>query len=66
MMRISLPGVLLRAASRLEKTRDSKYLAFPVKQLLDHLRELRREPHRIDEFFKLWADDHPDAEPVAK
>lgn len=55
-MTISLPGVLLRAADRCEGTRDAKHLGFPLRQLLDHLRELRKEPGKVQEFFDLWTD----------
>ena len=56
-MTISLPGVILRAAERLESTLDAKYLGYPMRQLLDHLRELRADHSKCDEFFALWTDD---------
>lgn len=56
-MNISLPGVLLRAAERCEHTRDMKHLGYPLRQLLEHLRELRRDHKKCSEFFGLWVDD---------
>ena len=53
-MRISLPGVLERAAARVEKTRDMNHLAYPLRQLLEHLRELKERPAEIDRFFEIW------------
>lgn len=60
-MTISLPGVLERAADQCQRSRDNKYLAWPLRKLLADLRELRQR-HRagdtgvVDEFFALWSD----------
>lgn len=58
-MTISLPGVLERAALCCEEARDwqTKGLAFGLRDLLKHLREVRAEPGRLQEFFDLWTDD---------
>ena len=59
-MHISINGVLMRAAERVEKTRDSKYLGWSLRQLLDHLRELRKDHSKVGEFFDLYTDSDPD------
>lgn len=59
-MKISLPGVLARAAERLQATRDAKHLAFPLRELLKHLRLVRKNPERIGEFLALWVDEGAD------
>ena len=56
-MNISLPGVLLRAAERCERTRDMPHLGYPLRQLLDHLREVRHNPETLADFMELWVDD---------
>lgn len=63
-MKISLSGFLIRAAERLEATRDMKYLGFPIRQLLDHLRELRKDHSKVGEFFDLYVDSDPDGTAV--
>ncbi len=40
-MMISLDGTLLRAAEALGRSRDNKHLSFPLRQLVDHIEELR-------------------------
>jgi len=55
-MKVSLPGVLIRAADRLEKTRDAKDLGFMLKELYRHLTELRNNKELIEEFFDLWVE----------
>jgi len=57
-MKQSLPGVLDRAAERLEHTRDAKYLAHPLQTLLANLRELRDrrdDPSVLKEFFGIYV-----------
>lgn len=64
MMTISASGVLERAAQRCERSRDDKYLAFPLRQLLTHLDELyqrRTEAGVLDEFFGVWTVPSMDA-----
>lgn len=61
-MKISLPGVLLRAAEHCETADDESQwatcsLATPLRDLLDHLRQVRAEPARLQEFFECWVDD---------
>lgn len=58
-MVISLPGVLLRAATACERSGDAEYLAPALRQLLEHLRLVRADPARIAEFLALWVDDAP-------
>lgn len=58
-MKISINGVLLRAAERVERTRDAKYLGWPLRQLLDHIRELRQDPTKVGEFLDLYTDSDP-------
>jgi hypothetical protein len=54
-MVISLGGVLKRAADRVASTRDMNHLLFPLEQLHEHLEQLRENPERVHEFFKLWV-----------
>lgn len=56
-MQISIPGVLERAADRLAKTRDGKYLEWPLRQLSTHLKELATKPdaETLAEFFQAWV-----------
>lgn len=56
-MKISLPGVLIRAAESCERSRDARHLGYSLRLLLRHLRELRDDPSRLGEFFDCWADD---------
>ncbi len=58
-MKISLPGVLDRAAVHCEKAADwqTKGLGFSLRELLGHLRMVRAEPGRLQEFFDVWVDD---------
>ena len=63
-MHISINGVLLRAAERVEKTRDAKYLGFALRQLLDHIRELRKDPAKVGEFLDLYTDSNPDEKAI--
>jgi hypothetical protein len=55
-MRISIPGVLGRAADACERHEDTRHLACSLRMLLEHLRTLRGEPERIGDFFDLWID----------
>lgn len=52
-MVISLGGVLKRAAIAVPPS-DS-HLRFPLQQLHDHLEQLRANPERVHEFFRLWV-----------
>jgi hypothetical protein len=65
LMHISINGLLLRAAERVEKTRDAKYLGWGLRQLLDHIRELRKDPTKVGEFLDLYTDSNPDEKAVA-
>ena len=58
-MRISLPGVLERAAVVCERSRDWKTatLAFSLRELLKHIEIVRAEPHRVQEFLDLWVSE---------
>lgn len=60
-MVISLPGVLTRAATACDRQSESQHLAFPLRQLLGHLRVVRKSPERLNEFFALWVDDEEPA-----
>jgi hypothetical protein len=57
-LRISLPGVLNRAAAVCRGSREWKHLEHPLKELLDHLRILRADPTEatLKEFLDVWAD----------
>lgn len=60
-MRISASGVLLRAAERLDRTRDMKHLAFGLRQLYEHLKELKRlgeieNSAACRQMFEIWTD----------
>lgn len=59
-MHISINGVLLRAAKRVERARDAKCLGWSLRQLLDHIRELRKDPTKVGEFLALYTDSDPD------
>lgn len=64
-MTISASGVLRRAADQCQRSRDSKHLEFPLRQLLDHLDQLysrRAEPGILDEFFGVWSVPAMDSE----
>jgi hypothetical protein len=56
-MTISTGGVLLRAADRMERSRDFKYLAFGLRELHDHIEQLRANPTaaNLGEFLSLWT-----------
>ena len=58
-MKISLPGVLERAATVCERSSDERDhgLGFSLVELLGHLRQVRAAPERIGEFFELWVDE---------
>ena len=56
-MKISLPGVLLRAARACKLSREHRHLKVPLEQLLENLRKLRADPSKIGEFFDLWVDE---------
>ncbi len=57
----SLSGVLLRASERMQRTRDSRYLAYPLTQLCDHIDELRQATsnadavERLAKFLRYWV-----------
>jgi hypothetical protein len=55
-MKISLPGVLTRAAEAVERDEDTAYLGHSLRLLLDHLRIVRGQPRRLREFLELWTD----------
>lgn len=54
-MKVSLPGVLLRAAETCEGVGE-KDRGFMLRELLKHLRMVRADPSRIGEFFELYVD----------
>jgi hypothetical protein len=56
-MKVSLPGVLERAAWACERSPASRHLGYSLRMLLRDLRELRDDPTRLDEFFAAWVDD---------
>lgn len=56
-MVISLAGVLLRSAQIYKQNTSDYYLGFALEQLHRHLEELRAEPERIDEFFRLYLKE---------
>lgn len=63
-MHVSIDGLLIRAAERVERTRDAKYLGWGLRQLLDHIRELRKDPTKVGEFLELYTDSEPDGKAV--
>jgi hypothetical protein len=56
-MLISLPGVLNRAAECCRKSKQSRHLEHPLKELLRHLEAVREKPERVQEFMSLWVND---------
>lgn len=65
-MTISTSGVLLRAAERLNRTRDAKHLRYHLSQLYSHLKLVKEAHERgeskeiLDRFFGCWVDlDQP-------
>lgn len=58
-MKISLSGVLERAADRCEAAKDqpTRGLGYSLRLLLAHLEAVRDDPTRLDEFFDLWIKD---------
>ena len=58
-MKISLPGILERAAEHCKKSRDwrTKSLANDLQLLLKHIEIVRAEPFRLQEFLDLWVSD---------
>lgn len=59
-MHVSINGLLLRAAERVERTRDANHLGWGLRELLDHIRELRKDPAKVGEFLDLYTDSDPD------
>lgn len=61
-MVISLPGVLDRAAEQCKRSRDSKHLEWPLRQLITHINYIRASEsdeqalQRMEEFLRLWVD----------
>jgi hypothetical protein len=53
-MKISLSGVLDRAAEQCARSRDVKYLSFALRELNKHLEMVRDDRSRVDEFFDLY------------
>lgn len=56
-MLVSLPGVLERAAACCGRSRDSRHLEFPLRELLKHLEQVRAKPELIGQFFALYVND---------
>jgi len=56
-VKVSLPGVLERAASACRRSTDERDhgLGFSLLELLDHLEQVRADPERVGEFFELWV-----------
>lgn len=58
-MTICLGGVLERAAVQCERSRDwkTKTLAFGLRELRNHINQVRDDPSRVGEFMELYVDD---------
>lgn len=58
-MKISLPGVLVRAQEYLKKSRDwhIRDHAFMLGELHSHLEQVRENPELLSEFFELWVKE---------
>lgn len=56
-MLVSLPGVLERAADCCKRSRHSKHLEFPIRELLKHLEQVRANPELVGQFFALYVND---------
>jgi len=60
-MKISLDGVLDRAAEQCKRSRDNKHLAFPLESLNKHIEHIRESEsddqalERLEEFLRLWT-----------
>lgn len=61
MMRISLSGVLIRAAETCGRSRDAKHLDFMLRQLRHHINILRDHPEKLPDFLDLYIDEEPGA-----
>ncbi|MGE4296815.1 MAG: hypothetical protein AB7E47_02200 [Desulfovibrionaceae bacterium] len=60
-MKISLPGVLKRAANSVRKSKDAQHLELPLLTLLEHLQTVREryalgDTSVVGEFFNVWRD----------
>ena len=57
-MKVSLPGVLNRAAGVCKGSKTMSHLEYPLKELLEHLRILRSQQdlETLAEFFDTWSD----------
>lgn len=66
-MKVSLPGLLKNAAAQCKKT-GAGVTAGSLLEMLDHLRQVRAEPIRmqhfldlyVDEGFAAWLAEHPE------
>ncbi|HRH68851.1 MAG TPA: hypothetical protein PLB89_05020 [Flavobacteriales bacterium] len=67
-MRISLPGVLRRAAAVCKRSREWKHLDPSLMELLDDLRHLRenKDLETLRSFYEKWADQEQEAALAAK
>lgn len=60
-MMISLDGTLLRAAEALGRSRANRHLVFPLRQLVEHIEELRRSNSdtaalsNLADFLSTWV-----------
>lgn len=57
-MKVSLPGVLNRAAGVCKASKTMNHLEYPLRELLEHLRVLRanQDVDTLAEFFDTWSD----------
>lgn len=65
-MVICLSGVLERAAEQCERSRDwkTKTLAHALRELNEHLEQVRANPERIGEFLELYVGPTLQAPPA--
>lgn len=55
-MKVSLPGLLKHAANTC-KTNSTAVIAGSLLEMLEHLRQLRADPSRLQEFMDLYVDE---------
>lgn len=62
-MKVNLPGMMNECIRALNSGHGNGGLGYMLECLRDHLRELREDPARLQEFFDLYRDDsiHPAA-----
>jgi hypothetical protein len=64
-MKVSLPGLLKNAANQCKKT-GAGVTAGSLTELAKHLREVREDPSRLQEFFDLYVDEDFTRQRIAK